>query len=162
MFAKTQFQTQFAYHWHTNNRLLETAVQLNATEQKEATEYGHGGIYDLFLHLFQSDYGWRRALQTGKQIEVAGQEAYPDLAALQAAFTEETAAWDAFLEGLSAEEIEDVVELTSLRNTQLAAPRWRLLQHVLFHGMQHHTEIAQLLTAKGHSPGDIDFLFFRG
>ena len=162
MFAKTQFQTQFAYHWHTNKQLLETAVQLDAAEQKEENEYGRGGIYSLFLHLFQADHGWRRALQTGKQIEVAGQETYPDLAALQAAFAEETAAWDAFLEELSAGEIEDMIELTSLRNTQFTAPRWRILQHILFHGMQHHTELAQLLTAKGHSPGDIDFLFFRG
>lgn len=162
MFAKTQFQTQFAYHWHTNKQLLETAVQLDAAAQKEENEYGRGGIYDLFLHLFQADHGWRIALQTGKQIEVAGQEAYPDLTALQAAFAEEMAAWDAFLEGLSVEDIEGMVTLTSLRDTQFTAPRWRILQHVLFHGMQHHTELAQLLTAKGHSPGDIDFLFFRG
>ncbi len=122
MFAKTQFQTQFAYHWHTNNHLLETAVQLDAAEQKEENEYGRGGIYDLFLHLFQADHGWRHALQTGKQIEVAGQEAYPDLAALQDVFAEETVAWDAFLDGLSAEEIEGMVELTSLRDTSLLRP----------------------------------------
>jgi len=36
------------------------------------------------------------------------------------------------------------------------------LQHLILHGMQHHTEIAQLLTLKGQSPGDIDFIFYEG
>jgi uncharacterized damage-inducible protein DinB len=40
-------------------------------------------------------------------------------------------------------------------------PRWRVLQHLALHGMQHATEIAQLLTVKGQSPGDIDFIFYR-
>jgi uncharacterized damage-inducible protein DinB len=39
--------------------------------------------------------------------------------------------------------------------------RWRILQHLVLHGMQHHTEIAHGLTVKGHSPGDIDFIFFE-
>jgi uncharacterized damage-inducible protein DinB len=39
-------------------------------------------------------------------------------------------------------------------------PRWRIFQHLVLHGMQHHTELAQLLTAKGQSPGDIDFVFY--
>ena len=39
-------------------------------------------------------------------------------------------------------------------------PRWRILSHVVLHGMQHSAEIAELLTLKGQSPGDIDFIFY--
>ncbi|MFN8458639.1 MAG: hypothetical protein U0401_28965 [Anaerolineae bacterium] len=38
---------------------------------------------------------------------------------------------------------------------------FRQTQHLILYGMQHQTELAQLLTAKGRSPGDIDFIFFR-
>ena len=162
MFTKMQFNTLFAYHWHTNKRLLETTVQLNDADLYAENEYGRGGIFGLFLHLYQTDRGWRLGLETKQQTVVPGQEAYPDLVALQTAFAEEETAWAAYLDRLSAAEIEATVVLTSLRNTQLALPQWRILQHVLFHGMQHHTELAQLLTEKGHSPGDIDFLFFPG
>jgi hypothetical protein len=31
---------------------------------------------------------------------------------------------------------------------------------VLFHGMQHHAEIAHILSEKGQVVGDIDFFFY--
>jgi uncharacterized damage-inducible protein DinB len=62
---------------------------------------------------------------------------------------------------LSATEIEAEMSLTDRRGRLWEIPRWRILQHVALHGMQHHAELAQLLTAAGQSPGDIDFIFYR-
>ncbi|MCA9871854.1 MAG: hypothetical protein KC487_15925 [Anaerolineae bacterium] len=52
--------------------------------------------------------------------------------------------------------------LINWRGDPWTMPLWRVLQHLILHGMQHHTELAQLLTAEGQSPGDIDLLFYRG
>lgn len=79
---------------------------------------------------------------------------------MQLGFEREQSAWETLLEGLSAEEIEGDLDLATRRGDVSAIPRWHILQHLVLHGMQHHTELAQLLTAKGQSPGDIDFIFF--
>jgi uncharacterized damage-inducible protein DinB len=53
------------------------------------------------------------------------------------------------------------MELINRRGDIFPTPRWRVLQHLVLHGMQHHSELAQLLTAKGQSPGNIDFIFYE-
>ena len=160
MFLKSQFQTLFAYHWHTTNRLLERASQLPKTDYYHQPGYGHGSIHDLFFHLLRTDYGWRVALESGRQSPPLPAENYPDLATIQSAFASEQQAWEVYWQQLEAPQIEQEISLLTLRGQAFAIPRWRILQHLALHGMQHHSELGQLLTAKGQSPGDIDFIFF--
>ncbi len=101
------------------------------------------------------------ALESGRQQAPAPPDDFPDLASLQDGFAEEQGAWQQMLSQWGGEDVAADVELISWRGDMMRFPRWRILQHLVLHGMQHHTEIAQLLTAKGQSPGDIDFIFFR-
>ncbi|HRE47297.1 MAG TPA: DinB family protein [Aggregatilineales bacterium] len=161
MFAKTTFQTQFAYHWHTVRHLMDFAAKLPDAEYREDAGYGHGSIHSILFHILRADEGWRRALETGSRQEPLTPELYPDLAALREGYAREQAAWDSYLNGLSVAHIEGKITLTSPRG-EATYDLARILQHLIIHGMQHHSEIAALLTRKGHSPGNLDFLFFTG
>ncbi len=160
MLQPSQFSTLFAYHWHTNRRLMDCAAKLGEAGYKDNPGYGHGSIHDLLFHLLRTDQGWRLGLETGRQPSPLRQEDYPNLESLQMGFASEQLAWEGLLNQLGPEEIESSVDLTNLRGDTFTFPRWRILQHLILHGMQHHAELAQLLTTKGPSPGDIDFLFF--
>ena len=161
MFLQAQFQTLFAYHWHTTLNLLELASILDDAEYHANPGYGHGALHDLFFHLLRTDMSWRKALQTGRQTAGIEPAQFPDYESLRAGFAQEQAEWQMYLQGLSEEQIQNNIELVNWRGDAVTFARWRILQHLVLHGMQHDAEIAQLLTAKGQAPGNLDFIFFQ-
>jgi uncharacterized damage-inducible protein DinB len=161
MLTKTMYQTLFAYHWHTHTRLFDLAAQLDEADYKEQPGYGKGSIHDLFFHLMRALNNWRVRLETGNRLSPLKAEDFSTIAALKTGFQQEQAAWQVLLEKLNEEDIEGNVRLTTRSGEIEDIPCWRILQHLVLHGMQHHAELAQLLTLKGRSPGDIDFIFFK-
>lgn len=160
-FIRSQFRTLFAYHWATTTRLLDCAARLDETAYRDKPDYGHGSIHDVLFHLLRTDRSWRVALETGKQLAPAQPESYPTLESLREGFEQELSAWQELLEGYSATEIEGEISLTNWRGEVVAMSLWRILHHLILHGMQHHAELAQQLTVKGQSPSNLDFIFYR-
>jgi uncharacterized damage-inducible protein DinB len=159
---REQFQTLFAYSAATAHRLLEKATELDDGAYYEHPGYGHGSIHDLFYHLMTTARGWRIALETGTQPARPRRQDFATLAAVAAALEQEAESWQRLIGGLRDEQIAGPLVLTTVRGDRADLIYWRVLQHLVLHAMQHHTEIAKLLTDKGVSPGDIDFLFYEG
>ena len=122
MLTKSQFQTLFAYHFHTTGRLLDCAAALSEDDYRANPGYGHGAIHDLFFHLLRTDRSWRTALETGRQSAGIEPEECPDLAALRTGFAAEQAAWQGVVDGLTDEQIGGDVELVNWRGDKLTMP----------------------------------------
>lgn len=160
--SKQHLETLFAYTWHTTRKLLDQAALLDEAAYHAQPGYGHGSIHDLFFHLLATWRAWRVGLESGQQQPRIKPGAFSTLAAIRDGLGEEEAAWRALFSGLNDEQIAGTITLKPLRGEPVPFATWRILHHLLLHAMQHHTELAQLLTNQGHSPGDIDFLFYPG
>ncbi len=160
MFIKKQFATLFAYHWHTTRQIMQSAAKLESEEYFFQPEDGSGSIHEKLFHLLRADNGWRVGLFSGSQQRPLSRKKYPVLAALETGFESEQSAWDEFLGSLSEDAIKENVTLARADGTEFTFGCWQILQHIVIHGMQHHAEIAERLTAYGQSPGNIDFIFF--
>jgi uncharacterized damage-inducible protein DinB len=151
----------FAYHWHTNSHLLGLAAQLDEADYQGQPGYGRGSMHEIFFHLLRAMNNWRQGIETGKIQQPLKIEDFPTLASIRAGMQKEQAAWQMLLDRWSVEDIDGDVTMSRRSGDVQTLPLWRILHHLALHGMQHHAELALLLTQKGKSPGDIDFIFYE-
>jgi uncharacterized damage-inducible protein DinB len=157
-----QIKTLFDYHWFTTERLLDMAGELPDEVYHASLDYGRGSIHELLFHLIAADQHWRISLETGKQQRGVGIKDHPDREALKRLLVQEKAAWQDYISGLRDADLSGEVTLTTLRGREHSFHLWHILVHLALHGMQHHSELAQALSVHDLSPGDIDFIFYRG
>ena len=161
MTTRSQFQVILKYHFHTTTHLLDCAAQLSQEQFGHDPGYSRGSLHQIFYHIMRADHNWRRGLESGKRLPpLISLEDFPDIDSLRAGFSQEQALWQALLDGLSDEQVDGSISMSKPDGEEKDFPYYRILQHVILHGMQHHSEIAALLTQFGHSPGNIDFIFY--
>ena len=160
MHSVDQLRTLYAYHFDMTFRFISLAENLSETQVAGDPEAGRGSIGDLLFHILATDRAWRIGLETGERPVPLRREDYLELAALKRGFESEKSAWEGYLASLDEGLVGEDVELVAGPGRVFSFGRWKVLHHVLLHGMQHHAEIAEQLTRAGESPGDIDFIFY--
>jgi uncharacterized damage-inducible protein DinB len=159
-------RTMFDYdHWATS-RLLNVTAELTPEQLNAPGGAGHGSIRETFVHLISVKKRWLVWWDGSMELVDAlswtpDLDDYPDLAAVRAYWEEIEAQTAGFIAGLSDEDLERTyhAELPwGLPPTDFTL--WWMMLHVSNHGTQHRAEIAAMLTEAGHSPGDMDLLFY--
>ncbi len=149
----------YAYNEWATRRILDAAAELAQEELTTPSDWGWGDLRGLLVHILNAEIGWRHRL--GKQGDFNWLDAaeFADVAAIRARWEAETEKLWAFLNGLTDEDIEAVLNYERNGETR-AGKLWHFLAHVVNHGTQHRSECAALLTGLGASPGDMDLTMF--
>lgn len=150
----------YQYNWWATDRILDTAAALTPEEYNAPID-AEGSIRILLSHTLAAEWIWRKRLE-----ESISPSAMPDyaeatiLADLRTIWDEERANWVRFLAGLTDEAIQSEMRYRSTKGKEFPAPMWIVLAHVVNHGTQHRSEIAQALTNLGHSPDGLDLIYW--
>lgn len=161
MGMRSRYKELFSYHWGTNRRLIELSEKLCEEDYKHNPRYGNGSIHELLFHILRADQAWRSGIESGIINLINTINNYPDLMAIKYGFDVESKEWDRLLDNITEDIIGARIEMTRLQGSTLSYMCWRILDHVVLHGMQHHAEISRILTEKGLPPGNIDFIFHK-
>ena len=141
----------FDYDRWATTRVLDALDGVSDEVWARTNEIGEMGLGGILVHQLGATQRWRHAIeQTGEQ-PAPEEEPLLSVDDLRTRWTNEWDAYDAFLSAISQGLLDDVHEGVAV---------WRMLAHVVNHGTQHRSEAAALLTQIGHSPGEIDMIFF--
>lgn len=161
MLGKEMLMAMFDYNAAMNARLLDCAAKVSNEQLDAPPHYGIGSLRQLLWHTLIVEYGWRSQCQ-GVDTRALPPPVEPtaNVAAFQAFQQEEAVRVQAFLTEASEDDLAGRVTLKRLDGTERSITQWQILTHILYHSAQHRSEMAELLTLYGQSPGDTDFLFF--
>ncbi|MBI2912210.1 MAG: DinB family protein [Chloroflexi bacterium] len=157
--------TLFAYNRLATQRVLDAAELLTPEQWLAPQTAGRGPIRDTLVHVVSSQRRWLAAGAGSLPpqdtswglVEPAD---FPDVAAVRALFQTVDEETQRFLETLTDPMLEQVRVRRTPSGNEFRCLLWQMLLHAANHGTQHRSEVAAMLTAFGHSPGDLDLLRF--
>jgi uncharacterized damage-inducible protein DinB len=150
----------YEYNRWANARILGAAAKIDAAQFLAAGEFGHGGLRGTLVHTLFAEWIWRLRWQGSPPNVRWKPEDFPTFASLKTRWLEEEILLMEFVDGLTEERLQAEFDYISTEGQAHRRVVWEAMVHLVTHGMQHRTEAAAMLTAMGHSPGDIDLIVF--
>ena len=151
-------QSIYAHASWANEKLFGTAAQIAEVQLTQAADDSES-IFDLLVHLVDVQRIWlARAQHTAAP--PLDQAACATLAALREAWKILDDANRRYVAELCADDLVEIIRYTNAKGEPQAYPRWQLLLHQALHAAQHRSEVALLLSQRGHSTGLLDYLIF--
>ncbi len=154
----------FAYNEWANQKVLEAAAALSEEDFGRQVGGSHASVRMTLLHIVRVQEWWLSVLK-GK----------PELSSAPQGFdrlpVEDVRQWfarshddlRAYAAGLTDNRLAEAVSAFHPREgKEYRWPSWQLASHLVNHGSHHRAEAGLMLASLGHSPGDLDFLFFVG
>lgn len=158
---KQDLQLLFRYNAWANARILAAAEGLSDEQFCAPASFPHGGVRGTLVHALFAEWIWRNRWEGTSPTFRIREAEFPNLTSLRSRWTEEQAKLLAFVDSVSDECLRSVFDYKTTRGDPMSEPAlWPVMMHVVNHGTQHRAEAAALLTDLGHSPGDIDLIFF--
>ena len=143
----------FAYDRWATRRVLAALDGLDRGVWGETDAIGERGLGSILVHQLGAAQRWRVGLQSLGDSEGPRPEHEPLPSA-----DELRRRWDA--EWVEMDAWLPTLEQGFLDHVDDGVPVWQMLAHVVNHGTQHRSEAAALLTEAGHSPGELDMIFY--
>jgi uncharacterized damage-inducible protein DinB len=150
----------YKYNQWANAKILNAAANVTQEQYLAPASFPHGGLRGTLVHALFAEWIWRNRWEGISPMHRLKPEDFPTIESLQARWLEEEKQLMAFAEGLTDEKLNDTFTYKNTSGKPFTKILWQAMAHLVNHGTQHRTEAAAILTDFGHSPGDIDLIYF--
>ena len=149
----------FKYNQWANAKILKAAANITQDQFLADSSFPHGGLRDTLVHTLFGELIYRSHWEGLSLPGRLKPEEFPTFESLRTRWFVEETRLMAFIEDLTDEKLNDYFEYLSTKGSYQIM-LWQVMTHVVNHGTQHRSEAAAMLTDFGHSPGDLDMIYF--
>lgn len=145
------------YNRWANEKISAASRELSDADlRRENTGVSFSSIFETLDHILAAQHIWLGRWKGTPRTRVVSN----DLNDLAARLNESHSELEEFVGTLSDEDWVKVIDYVDSEATPHRRRLGDLITHLVNHGTHHRSEAAALLTAAGHSPGDLDYLYF--
>jgi uncharacterized damage-inducible protein DinB len=151
----TSIRDLYEYHWWANRRLFEVSADLGeeAAGRDVGKQFSYPTIRRMLAHLYGADSIWLDRWNGKAPTSIPGGD-IATLAELRQRWDAQEREQRAFIDGLSASDLDRIVEYRNTEGKAFRLPLGPLLQHVANHATHHRSELATMITMLKNSPPD--------
>ena len=157
---KQDILTFYQYNQWANARILNAASNVTQEQYLAPASFPHGGLRGTLVHALFAGWIWRKRWEGISPTSRMRLEDFPTFEFLQARWLEEEKQLMDFADSVTDERLNNLFHYNNTAGQPFSRILWQAMAHVVNHGTQHRTEAAAILTDFGHSPGDLDFIYF--
>ena len=157
---KHDILTLYQYNQWTNAKILNTAAQVTKEQYLAMASFPHGGLRGTLVHALFAEWIWRNRWEGTSPTYRLNPEDFPTFESLHGRWLDEEKQLMVFAASITDEKLNDTFTYTNTAGKPCTKILWQAMVHLVNHGTQHRTEAAAILTDLGHSPGDIDLIYF--
>ena len=150
----------YKYNQWANAKILKTASNVTQDQYTAPASFPHGGLRGTLVHTLFAEWIWRHRWEGTSPAARLKQEDFPTFESLQTRWAEEEKLLMKYVAEVPEEKLEEHFFYTATDGSPYERVLWHTMLHLVNHGTQHRSEAAAVLTDFGHSPGDIDFVYF--
>jgi uncharacterized damage-inducible protein DinB len=153
-------QTLITYNQWANAKVLAAAAQVSDADLGKPISGSHHSVRGSLIHIVRVQEWWLSVLNGNPQ-RPSEPDATMPLAQVQEWFDRSHQGLGAYAAGLTARQLDSQVSaFNPWEKREYHWASWQLLAHLMNHSSHHRAEAGLMLESLGHSPGDLDLVFF--
>lgn len=148
----------YAYNSWANRRVLEACAALPPAQFTQDLHSSFPSVRDTLSHIMLAEWLWLERWN-GRSAGFPSSD-FRDFSSIRTHWNKVEADLNAFIEELSTEDLDRVVDYRNTKGHPFSSIMWQMLQHVVNHGTYHRGQVVAMLRQLGATPVATDLIAF--
>jgi uncharacterized damage-inducible protein DinB len=155
-------ETLYDYGYWANRKLMEPLGRLTGEEFTEKICGSYGSIRTTLVHIISAEWGWMARCGGPERGPRLKPEDFPTLQSVTDTQNKVEHHVRTFLSTLEDEDLRRAVRYANESGEKRSLLIEEMMLHAANHSTHHRAQVCLMLRELGHSPGNIDLLFYYG